>query len=62
VDIQAVLIYGIGYITATTAMCAVVYQMCAFESCWGRTKSLLAQKSNSNTVGFNIQTYIYINI
>jgi hypothetical protein len=37
-----------------------VYQWCEFKSRQGKNKNLIAQKSNSNTVWFNLQTYIYI--
>jgi hypothetical protein len=37
-----------------------VYHWCEFKSCQGKNKNLTAQKSNSNTVWFNFQTYIYI--
>jgi hypothetical protein len=40
--------------------CAAVYQWCEFKSRRGKNKNLTAQKSNSNTVWFNFQTYIYI--
>jgi hypothetical protein len=39
---------------------AAVYQWCEFKSRRGKNKNLTAQKSNSNTVWFNFQTYIYI--
>ena len=38
---------------------AVVYQWCEFKSRRGKNKKLTALKSNSNTVWFNFQTYIY---
>ena len=37
-----------------------MYQWCEFKSCRGKNKNLTALKSNSNTVWFNFQTYIYI--
>jgi hypothetical protein len=37
-----------------------VYQWCGFKSRRGKNKNLTALKSNSNTVWFNFQTYIYI--
>jgi hypothetical protein len=37
-----------------------VYQWCEFKSRRGKNKNLTALKSNSNTVWFNFQTYIYI--
>ena len=36
-----------------------VYQWCGFKSRRGKNKNLTALKSNSNTVWFNFQTYIY---
>ena len=39
---------------------AAVYQWCEFKSRRGKNKNLTALKSNSNTVWFNFQTYIYI--
>ena len=42
------------------AIGAVVYQRCAFEFRRGKTKYLSAQKSNSKTVLFNFQTYVFI--
>ena len=36
-----------------------MYQWCGFKSCRGKNKNLTALKSNSNTVWFNFQTYIY---
>jgi hypothetical protein len=39
-----------------------VYQWCEFKSRRGKNKNLTAQKSNSNTVWFNFQTYIYIHV
>jgi hypothetical protein len=39
-----------------------VYQWCGFKSRGGKNKNLSALKSNSNTVWFNFQTYIYISI
>jgi hypothetical protein len=39
-----------------------VYQWCGFKSRRGKNKNLTALKSNSNTVWFNFQTYIYIYI
>jgi hypothetical protein len=39
---------------------AAVYQWCGFKSRRGKNKNLTALKSNSNTVWFNFQTYIYI--
>ena len=39
-----------------------VYQWCEFKSRRGKNKNLTAQRSNSNTVWFNFQTYIYIYI
>ena len=38
---------------------AAVYQWCEFKSHRGKNKNLTAQKSNSNTVWFNFQRYIY---
>ena len=37
-----------------------MYQWCEFKSRRGKNKNLTALKSNSNTVWFNFQTYIYI--
>jgi hypothetical protein len=37
-----------------------VYQWCGFKSRRGKNNNLTALKSNSNTVWFNFQTYIYI--
>ena len=37
-----------------------MYQWCGFKSRRGKNKTLTALKSNSNTVWFNFQTYIYI--
>ena len=37
-----------------------MYQWCGFKSRRGKNKHLTALKSNSNTVWFNFQTYIYI--
>jgi hypothetical protein len=37
-----------------------VYQWCGFKSRRGKNKKLTVLKSNSNTVWFNFQTYIYI--
>ena len=37
-----------------------MYQWCEFKSCRGKNKNLTALKSNSITVWFNFQTYIYI--
>jgi hypothetical protein len=37
-----------------------VYQWCEFKSRRGKNKNLTALKSNSNTVWFNFQIYIYI--
>ena len=37
-----------------------MYQWYEFKSRRGKNKNLTAQKSNSNTVWFNFQTYIYI--
>ena len=42
--------------------CSAVYQWCGFKSCRGKNKNLTVLKSNSNTVWFNFQTYIYIYI
>jgi hypothetical protein len=39
-----------------------MYQWCEFKSRRGKNKHLSAQRSNSNTVWFNFQTYIYIYI
>ena len=39
-----------------------IYQWCGFKSRRGKNKNLTALKSNSNTVWFNFQTYIYIYI
>jgi hypothetical protein len=39
-----------------------MYQWCEFKSHRGKNKKLTAQKSNSNTVLFNFQTYICIYI
>ena len=36
-----------------------MYQWCGFKSRRGKNKNLTALKSNSNTVWFNFQTYIY---
>jgi hypothetical protein len=41
---------------------AAVWQWCGFKSRRGKNKNLTALKSNSNTVWFNFQTYIYIYI
>ena len=35
-------------------------EWCGFKSRRGKNKNLTALKSNSNTVWFNFQTYIYI--
>jgi hypothetical protein len=35
------------------------YQWCEFKSRRGKKKILTAQRSNSNTVWFNFQTYVY---
>ena len=43
-------------------MVDVVYQWCGFKSRRGKNKHLTALKSNSNTVWFNFQTYIYVYI
>jgi hypothetical protein len=40
--------------------CAAVHQWCVFNSRQGKNTNLAAQKSNSNTVWFNLQTYIYM--
>ena len=37
-----------------------MYQWCGFKSRRGKNKNLTALRSNSNTVWFNFQTYIYI--
>ena len=37
-----------------------MYQWCGFKSRRGKNRKLTALKSNSNTVWFNFQTYIYI--
>jgi hypothetical protein len=39
-----------------------VHQWCGFKSRRGKNKNFTALKSNSNTVWFNFQTYIYIRI
>ena len=44
----------------STAPGAAVYQWCEFKSRRGKNKNLTAQRSNSNIVWFNFQTYIYI--
>ena len=36
-----------------------IVMWCEFKSRRGKNKNLTAQKSNSNTVWFNLQTYIY---
>ena len=36
-----------------------MHQWCGFKSRRGKNKNLTAQKSNSNTVWFNFQTYVY---
>jgi hypothetical protein len=36
-----------------------MYQWCGFKSRRGENKNVTALKSNSNTVWFNFQTYIY---
>jgi hypothetical protein len=41
---------------------AAVYQWRGFKSRRGKNKNLTALKSNSNTVWFNFQTYIYISM
>jgi predicted GIY-YIG superfamily endonuclease len=41
---------------------AAVYQWYEFKSRRGKNKKLTAQKSNSNIVWFNFQTYIYVRI
>ena len=41
---------------------AAVYQWCGFKSLRGKNKNLTALISNSNTVWFNFQTYIYTHI
>ena len=38
---------------------AAVYQWCELKFHRGKNKKLSAQRSNSNTVLFNFQTYIY---
>jgi hypothetical protein len=35
-----------------------VYQWCEFKSRRGKNTSVTAQKSNSNTIWFNFQTYV----
>ena len=40
---------------------AAVYQWCGFKSRRGKNKNFTALRSNSNTVWFNFQTYIYMN-
>ena len=42
--------------------CSAVYQWCGFKSRRWKNKNLTGLKSNSNTVWFNFQTYIYIYI
>jgi hypothetical protein len=42
--------------------CFAMYQWCEFKSCQGSTEPLSAQKSNSNTVGLNFQTYINVEL
>jgi hypothetical protein len=39
---------------------AAVYQWCGFKSRRGKNENVTALKSNSNTVWFNFQTYIYM--
>ena len=39
-----------------------VYQWCEFKSRRGKKNFLTALKSNSDTVWFNFQTYIYIQV
>jgi hypothetical protein len=39
-----------------------VYQWCEFKSRRGKNKNLTAQRSNSNTVWFNFQTYVIFSI
>jgi hypothetical protein len=39
--------------------CCSVSTWCGFKSRRGKNKNLTALKSNSNTVWFNFQTYIY---
>ena len=38
-------------------MGAAVYQWCEFKSSRGKNQRLSAERSNSNTVGFNFQTF-----
>ena len=51
---------GLGRWTSGYANGAAMYQLCGFKSRRGKNKNLTALKSNSNTVWFNFQTYIYI--
>jgi hypothetical protein len=44
------------------AIGAAVYQWCEFKSRRGKNKNWTAQRSNSNTVWFNFQTYIIFSI
>ena len=37
-----------------------IYQWCELKSRRGKNNNLTAQKSNSNTVWFNFQTYVYL--
>jgi hypothetical protein len=53
-------ICGCGRVVKDVCDWCGVYQRCEFESCRGRTKKLSDQKSNSNTVGFDFQMYIYM--
>jgi hypothetical protein len=50
--------------TRLSNLCVVVYQRCEFEFRWGRTKTIVSSKSNSNTVGFIFERekYIYSSI
>ena len=50
-------LFGKNWIRLSDWCCS--YQRCKFESSRGRPKILSAQKYNSNTVGFNFQTYTY---
>ena len=53
---------GLGHRTSGWAIGAAVYQCCEFKSRRGKSKTLTAQKLNSNTVWFYFQTYIIFSI
>ena len=51
---------GLGRWTYGLAIGAAVYQLCEFIFRRGKNINLTAQRSNSNTVWFNFQTYILL--